>query len=98
MRALVLASVMARASAAMAQPLPERPDTPAPAASAPIEQRQIWCQQYAAWVVSHTPSTGQAPEARPTHRLEVELNSCTPDPQAYERQTIAELARATEMT
>jgi hypothetical protein len=98
MRALILASVLALASAARAQPLPERPDTPAPAASAPIEQRQAWCQQYAAWFVAHTPQGDQAPDARATHRFEVELNSCTLDPQAYERQTIAEAARTTEAT
>jgi hypothetical protein len=98
MRALILASLLGFASAAIAQPLPERPDTPAPAASAPVEQRQAWCGQYAAWFVSHTPDAGEAPDARATHRVEVEMNSCTPDPQAYERQTIAELARTTEVT
>lgn len=98
MRAVLIASVLASSSAALAQPLPERPDTAAPAAAAPIEQRQAWCQQYAAWFVSHTPEADQAPDARATHRYEVEMNSCTLDPQAYERQTIAEVARTTETT
>lgn len=98
MRALILASALLSTSAAIAQPLPERPDTPAPAASAPVEQRQNWCQQYAAWFVSHTPEAGQAPDARATHRFEVELNSCTLDPQGYERETLAEAARTTEAT
>jgi hypothetical protein len=98
MRSLIIAGALAFASIAGAQPLPERPDTAAPAATAPVEQRQAWCQQYAAWFVSHTPEADQAPDARATHRYEVEMNSCTLDPQAYERQTIAELARTTETT
>jgi hypothetical protein len=98
MRALFLAGALGLASAAIAQPLPDRPDTPAPAASAPVEQRQAWCGQYAAWFVSHTPEAGAAQGARATHRVEVEMNSCTPDPQAYERQTLAELTRTTEST
>lgn len=99
MRALLLASAITLSSVAMAEPLPERPDTPAPAASAPIQQRQAWCQQYAAWFVSHTPpAQGDAPDARATHRFEVELNSCTLNPQAYERQTVAEVNTTTEST
>jgi len=98
MRALILAGVIAISSAAFAQPLPERPDTAAPNAAAPVELRQAWCQQYAAWFVSHTPEAQTAPDARATHRFEVELNSCTLDPQAYERQTLAEVTRTTEPT
>jgi hypothetical protein len=36
-------------------------------------------------------------EARPTQRLEVELNSCTIDPQGYERETRAEADHAVEV-
>lgn len=99
MRALLVAGALALSSLAAAEPLPERPATAAPAAGAPVEQRQAWCQQYAAWFVSHTPPVqGEAPDARATHRFEVELNSCTLDPQAYERQTLAQVTTTTEAT
>jgi hypothetical protein len=36
-------------------------------------------------------------DVRQTHRLEIELNSCTIDPQGYERQTRIEAQRAVEI-
>ncbi len=99
MRALLLAATITlTAPSAFAQPAPERPVTAAPAATAPIETRQAWCTDYAAWFVSHTPDPSPAAGARSTQRFETERNSCVLDPQTYERQTIAELARTTQTT
>jgi hypothetical protein len=83
---------------ALAEPTPQRPVTPAPAANASAEARNAWCTDYAAWFVAHTPDPAPAPEARATQRFETERNSCLGDPQAYERQTIAEMARITQST
>lgn len=99
MRALFLAAAMTlTAPLAFAQPAPERPVSPAPAATAPIEARQAWCTDYAAWFVSHTPDPSPAAGTRATQRFETERNSCVLDPQTYERQTIAELAHTTQTT
>ena len=86
------------ASAALAQPAPERPAIAAPAAGAPIETRQAWCTDYAAWFIAHTPDPAPAAGTRATQRFETELNSCVLDPQTYERQTLAEVEHATLST
>jgi hypothetical protein len=97
MRALVFtAALVLIAPNAIAQQLAERPAAPAPAATAPFEQRESWCQKYAAWFVERSPSeTPALADVRASHRLEIELNSCKLDPREYERQTLAELARLT---
>ncbi len=98
MRALALISALVVTTSAFAEPLPDRPDIAAPTASAPAMERQAWCQQYAAWFVAHTQDPSPAPDQRATHRFEVELNSCTLDPQAYQRQTMSEIVHTTEST
>lgn len=84
-------------TAALAQTPATRPENPAPQATAPFEQREDWCQKYAAWYVARSPEQAtQAPDAtRPTQRIENEINYCKLDPREYERQTLAELASAT---
>lgn len=82
---------------ALAQTPAERPETRAPAASASFEARETWCQRYAAWYVQHTPATAAPSDVSPTHRFEVEFNSCKLDPQQYERDTLAEIAQADEI-
>src|SRR5262245_41060432 len=95
MRIQIIAAFAAISVAtAFAQTTPQRPTDPAPQLTAPIEQREAWCARYTPWVVAHMPQeAAQATEARTTHRDEVELNSCTLDPQEYERVTIAEVSR-----
>jgi hypothetical protein len=99
MRVIVLAfAILCTAYSATAQERAERPDLPAPPATAAFEQREDWCQKYAAWFVERAPSM-EAPsptDVRPTQRFENELSYCKLDPQEYERQTIAELARETQ--
>lgn len=95
MRVLLLAAALALITPlAIAQQITERPSAPAPTASAPFEQREVWCQKYAAWFVERSPSETPTPaDVRASHRLEIELQSCKLDPREYERQTLAELAR-----
>lgn len=96
MRNLVYATflIASASTAALAQVDDKRPAEPAPIAAAPFEAREAWCQDYVAWFVGETPVARPAPaDVRPTHRLEVELNSCKLDPREYERQTLAELPR-----
>jgi hypothetical protein len=98
---VIAAFLLASAPMAFAQEEPEviaPPARAAPAATAPIDDRANWCEDYATWLVAMTPSETPAPaEARPTQRLEVELNSCTIDPQGYERETRAEADHAVEV-
>lgn len=98
MRTLIIAVLLfASAPVALAQPRPERPATPAPAATASFDERESWCQKYAAWFVARVPERGPRPvDVRPTQRLENELTYCKLDPQQYERETRAELARTVE--
>ncbi len=96
MRNLVYATflVACASTAALAQLESKRPAAPAPAASAPFEVREAWCQDYTAWFVGIVPAARPAPaDVRDTHRLEVELNSCKLDPRQYERETLAEIPR-----
>ncbi len=96
MRNLVSATLLfaSASTAALAQAENKRPIAPAPIAAAPFEAREAWCQDYVAWFVGETPAARPAPaDVRPTHRLEVEFNSCKLDPQQYERETLAELPR-----
>lgn len=73
------------------------PAAAAPSAAAPIEERADWCEAYATWLIAMTESDVPAiGDVRATHRLEVELNSCTIDPQSYERETRREAQRAVE--
>jgi hypothetical protein len=95
MRALLIAAALAFAQPATAQQGETRPESPAPAATASVEQREAWCQRYAAWFVARSPDAAAPADARATHRLETELNSCMLNPPEYERQTLAELARLT---
>lgn len=96
MRAAVLTlALILSAPPALAQTAIERPETPAPEAAAPFEMREDLCQAYAAWFIERQPALGAAPvDVAPTHRFEVEFNSCKLDPREYERQTLAELAEA----
>lgn len=89
MRTALAALLFMTATAAVAQPRPTAPTQPAPTASAPFEQRESWCQNYAA----HVPAVAPAPDMRPTQRFENELTYCKSDPQEYQRQTLAEVNR-----
>jgi|CXWL01.1.fsa_nt_gi hypothetical protein len=95
MRSHIIAAILLiSAPIAVAQTrAPERPLNAPPAASANFEQRDTWCQRYAAWYVSRVPDAAPLPsDVRPTHRLETEVQYCQRDPREYERLTIAELA------
>jgi hypothetical protein len=71
-----------------------RPLSSAPAASAPYDVRAAWSRDYVSWFIMQTPQDGSLPpEVRSTHRFEIEFEACVPDPQAYERQTLAELRK-----
>lgn len=73
----------------------ERPAAPAPAATAPFDQRESWCMDYTAWFVARVPEeTSRPSDVRPTQRVENEMNYCKLDPREYERETLAELAEA----
>lgn len=87
----------AASTAAIAQTEPTRPALPAPQATASFDQREAWCQKYAAWYVDRVPESRTNPSAdvRGTQRMENEINYCKLDPQEYERQTLAELAQTT---
>ncbi|MGD9965002.1 MAG: hypothetical protein AB7T59_00615 [Hyphomonadaceae bacterium] len=102
MRPLLLAaSLLASATFAYAQEGSDviaPPTAPAPSAAASIDERTHWCEEYATWLVAMTQSDDPTPaDVRQTHRLEIELNSCTIDPQGYERQTRVEAQRAVEI-
>ena len=95
---IIAAFLLASAPMAFAQDVVAPPAQAAPQATAPIDERAEWCAAYATWLVEMTPSETPAPvHARPTQRLEVELNSCTIDPQGYERETRAEADHAVEV-
>jgi hypothetical protein len=101
MRTHIIATILlASASIAYAQEAPEviaPPTTSPPTAAAPIGDRADWCEAYATWLVAMEDAATPAPsDVRPTHRLEVELNSCTIDPQGYERETRREAQLAVE--
>jgi hypothetical protein len=68
------------------------PAEPAPAATAPLDERATWCDAYTTWFVAIT----APPDVRPTQRAEVELNACKLDPQDYERVTRADADLAVE--
>ncbi|GAM99768.1 hypothetical protein U91I_03423 [alpha proteobacterium U9-1i] len=89
---IIAAILLASASTASAQTAPERPIAAPPAVNASFEQRNDWCQKYAEWYVSRVPDKEPTPaDVRPTHRLEVEVQFCQPNPPEYQRLTIAEL-------
>jgi hypothetical protein len=93
---IIAAFLIAYAGAAAAQQVVAPPAVPAPSAAAPLDERAIWCDQYATWLLAMTDATPQVtpPDVRPTQRLEVELNACKLDPQDYERDTRAEADEA----
>jgi len=91
MRNAILSLVLICAGPAFAETGPKRPEESPPAASAPFEARENWCQKYADWFVSVTPTPAPS-DVRPTQRFENELASCKIDPQAYQRETLAEVA------
>ena len=95
---IVAASLLASVGAATAQEVIAPPAEPAPAATAPLDERATWCDAYTTWLVEMTDVAPQAapPDVRPTQRLEVELNACKLDPQDYERDTRAEANLAVE--
>jgi uncharacterized protein involved in high-affinity Fe2+ transport len=100
MRTHILAAFMlACAPSALAQEVIAPPIQEAPAATAPVEDRAEWCDQYATWLVAITPAPrGAAPaDVRSSQHLEVEMNSCKIDPQQYERETRAEADHAVEI-
>jgi hypothetical protein len=97
---IIAAFLLASSSLAFAQEAQEviaPPANAAPTAAAPIADRVAWCEDYATWLVAMTEAAPPAArDARPTHRLEVEMNTCTIDPQGYERETRVEAQRALE--
>jgi hypothetical protein len=101
MRTQIIAAILlASAPVAVAQEseVIAPPTTQAPSAAAPIDQRAHWCEQYVTWLVAMTESGDPTPaDVRETHHLEVELNSCTLDPQGYERQTRREAQLAVDI-
>ena len=98
---IIAAFLLASASVAYAQEEPDviaPPASAAPTAAAPIDARAQWCEDYTTWLVAMTNVETPPPaDARPTQRLEVEMNSCTIDPQGYERETRVEAQRAVEI-
>lgn len=69
-----------------------RPATSAPSADAPYDVRAAWSNDYVSWFIAQMPQQGALPpDVRDTHRFEIEFETCVNDPQAYERQTLAEL-------
>ncbi|MEZ6022340.1 MAG: hypothetical protein R3C16_02755 [Hyphomonadaceae bacterium] len=71
---------------------PMRDDEP-PAADAPYEERAAWSERYVKWYITHAPQEGPTPiDVSPTHRYEVEFNTCVLNPRAYARDTHEELA------
>lgn len=97
---IIAALFLASASAAYGQDTPgviAPPAAAAPEASAPIADRVDWCEAYVTWLVAIKDTGTPTPsDVRPTHRLEVELNSCTIDPSGYERETRREAQIAVE--
>lgn len=70
----------------------ELPPSNPPSATAPYDVRAVWSDLYVRWVIAETPQDGASPpDARATHRYEVEFNSCVADPQAYMRAVEAAL-------
>lgn len=81
------------ASSALAAEPPLPTNNP-PGPEAPYEQRDAWCQSYVPWYVHHAPeSEGQAVDARPTQRVDNELNFCRLDSVDYLVKTLLELPR-----
>jgi hypothetical protein len=69
-----------------------RPASSAPSADAPYDVRAAWSTDYISWFIAQMPQQGALPaDVRDTHRFEIEFQACVSDPQAYERQTLAEL-------
>ena len=98
---IIAAILLASASVAYAQEseVIAPPTTTPPSAAAPLGDRAEWCESYATWLVAMEDAARAAPmpsDVRATHRLEVELNSCTIDPQGYERETRREAQLAVE--
>lgn len=100
MRTHILAAfVLIYASAASAQDVISPPEQPAPAATAPFDERAQWCDAYATWLVaiqdmSATRQQTTPADVRSSQRIEVEINSCKLDPQDYEHDTRAEAGLA----
>jgi hypothetical protein len=69
------------------------PSDPPPPRTAPYEERAAWSERYVAWYLAQAPRLdGARPsDVEPTHRYEVEFNSCVLDPQEYARDTRVEL-------
>jgi hypothetical protein len=66
----------------------------APPANAPYEERAAWSERYVTWFIAQTAPEGPLPpDVAPTHEYMVEFNTCVLDPETYERQTKAELAK-----
>jgi hypothetical protein len=99
--AIAAAFLLTSVSVALAQEEPEviaPPARAAPTAAASIDARADWCEDYTRWLIAMTEvETPRPADARPTQRLEVEMNSCTIDPQGYERETRVEAQRAVEI-
>ena len=95
-------SAAAALTAAFAQPAPQTSQRPAalpPASTAPFTERESWCERYATWLITQTPTQAPIPaDVRPTQRFENEFNSCKPDPREYELQTRAELSAVSRPT
>jgi hypothetical protein len=96
---IIAVFLLACTPAALAQDVIAPPAYEAPAATAAIEERATWCDQYATWLIAITPAPrGAAPaDVRSSQHLEVEMNSCKLDPQQYERETRAEADHAVEV-
>lgn len=64
---------------------------PPPSADADYEERAAWSAHYVAWFIARTGGdTRLPPDVRPSHRYEVEFNSCVLDPEEYVRDTAQE--------
>jgi hypothetical protein len=70
-----------------------RPSDPAPPAYASYEERANWSERYVSWFLTQSRPQGAMPiDIDPSHRYQVEFNSCVLDPQAYEHDTQSELS------
>ncbi len=98
MRMFIVAAIsLASSHVPLAQEVVSPPVTPAPSASAPLNERTTWCDQYATWLVAMTPTPNASTDSQQAQHLQVELNACKIDPQDYERQTRAEADYAVEV-
>jgi hypothetical protein len=76
-----------RTAAASENGTQTKPHQGAPAADAPFDQRESWCDAYVSSLVTASPEISLPEDVRAAHHFVVEFNACKLDPQLYGRQT-----------